>query len=613
MHHSKDNIPMKLLNVYITFVIVAVCLTACDKDLDIAPKNIITNEQVFSNESAIKAYLVSLYNALPIEDFNYGAGTGFNAWPGTPTATASFEAIRCLQDNPSSVGDGTWWNWWSDAFKAIRNVNNFLDNIPSASLTDTEKSELTGEAKFLRAYYYFGLVKRYGGVPIIKTVQNFTGDNLDELQVPRDKEKDVYDFIATDLDDAASALPSTSEERGRANKYVALALKSRALLFAASISKYGSVQLNGIVGIDASNANTYWQAAFNAAKEVINSGIYSLYNNDTDKSENFRLMFLDNSTSNTESIFAKDFSYPDKTHSYDCWNLPYSVRCSAGYSSRLNPTLQLCEEFEYVDGSDGTLKISDANGNFIKYKNATDLFTNKDPRFFATIIAPFTEWKGSVIDVRAGIIDNEKTITAGDYSNLYDTINHVTSSTTGMHIIGQNGIGGGGGEVSMTGFYARKYLNSNYDRSYVGTWKSYTSFIDMRLGEIYLNYAEAAIELGDVTNATWAINQIRDRAGIKLLEESDVTRDKIRHERLVELALEGHKYWDIRRWRIADNLINNSKAIALLPYYDVQSRTYIFKEESVGYSLTFFTKLYYEKLGTSEISKNPQLVQNPNY
>jgi len=613
MYHSKDNTLMKPIKKYIIFIIASVLITACDSELNISPKNIITNDQVFSNESAIEAYLVSLYNALPIEDFNYGAGTGFNAWPGTPTATAAFEAVRCLNDNPSTVGDGTWWNWWSGAYKAIRNVNNFLDNLPSASLTDNTKAELTGEAKFLRAYYYFGLVKRYGGVPIIKTVQNFTGDNLDELQVPRDKEKDVYDFIASDLDEAASALPAASEERGRANKYVALALKSRAMLFAASIAKYGSVQLNGIVGIEASNANAYWQAAFNAAKEVINSGAYSLYDVNSDKAENFRLMFLDNSTANTESIFAKDFSYPDKTHSYDNWNLPYSIRCSGGGGSRLNPTLQLCEEFEYTDGSNGILKIADTNGNYIKYKNATDLYTDKDPRFFATIIAPFTEWKGSVIDVRAGIIDNGKTITAGDYSNLYDTINHVTSSATGMHIIGQNGIGGGGGEVSLTGFYPNKYLNSNYDRSYVGSWKSYTSFIDMRLGEVYLNYAEAAIELNDVTNAKWAINQIRDRAGIKTLTDSEVSRDKIRHERLVELALEGHKYWDIRRWRIADDLINNSKAVALLPYYDVQSRSYIFKEESVGYSLTFYTKLYYEKIGTSEISKNPQLVQNPNY
>jgi starch-binding outer membrane protein, SusD/RagB family len=588
---------------YLSFFISVICLSSCDNLLD-TNTNILSDDQVFSNESAIEAYMVTLYNNLPMEDFSYRYSSK------VPTDFCGLECLICEQDNPTSIGDGTWWNKWS--YSSIRNVNYFLSKIPNATLTDTKISQLEGEAKFIRAYCYFGLVKRYGGVPIIKTVQNYDGSNIDELQVARDTEKDVYDFIASDLDEAISLLPEESTERGRANKYVALALKSRVMLYAASIAKYGSVQLDGIVGIPASNTDTYWKASFDAAKEVLESGKYSLYNTDpTDPASNFQAMFLDNSTSNTEAIFSKDFYYPDKTHSYDLWNIPYAVRCSSGYGSRINPTLEFCEDFEYIDGSDGALKIKDENGNYIKYKNAPDIFNNKDPRFTATVIVPFSDWRGTTIDVQKGIIDNGDTITTGNYKTLYDTINHVTSSSTGIHIIGENGIGGGT-EVSITGFYIRKYLNTAYDASDIANG-SYQSFIDIRLGEILLNYAEAAAELGDISSAKYAVNLIRSRAGIALLNDNEVTIDKIRHERKIELSFESHWYWDIRRWRIADNLINNEKGSAILPYYDIQSHSYIFKRTKVGYSLTFYTKLYYEKISDSDISANPKLVQNPNY
>jgi starch-binding outer membrane protein, SusD/RagB family len=608
---------MKMYLKYFFFFILTLCLfTACDKELDVSPLNLLTDAQVFSNKSAIDAYLATLYNALPIEDFNFGSGTDFNASsPGAPLAVCSLEAIRNVNGNKTSVGDGTWWNWWSGAYSAIRNVNNFIDNIPSATgiTLESDRRKILGEALFVRAYYYFGLVKRYGGVPVIKTVQNFTGDNLADLQVPRNKEQDVYDFISDDLDSAVSLLPRVSMARGRANKYIAYALKSRAMLYAASIAKYGSIQLDGIVGITSSAADKYWHAAFAAADSVIQSKKYSLYTKNIDLALNFQQMFLDDESTNTECIFAKDFSYPDKTHSYDLWNLPYGVRSASGYSSYLNPTLELCEEFEYTDGTKGSVKLKDSNGNRIKYTNATDLFKDKDPRFFATFIVPFADWRGTTIDVQAGIIYKGDTITTSNYDNLYDTVNRVISAKTGIHIIGLNGIGGGGGLVSQTGFYARKYLNTAYEQSYVAFGKSDQSFIDFRLGEVLLNYAEAAIELGDVTDAKTAINEIRTRAGIRTLDDAEITRDNVRHERMVELALEGHRYWDIRRWRIADILISNKMVSAILPYYDFQSRAYVFKTAKVGYSLTFSTKLYYEKISTGDISRNPQLIQNPNY
>lgn len=611
---------------FIITLLLVVVLVSCDKQLDILPRNIITNDQVFSNESAIKAYMASLYTSLPIEDFNFSANNGFNSWSsGVTPAHASGEALSC--EPRGDVGDGNWWNWWmganntNDAYATIRNVNSFIANIPEANLTEQNKKLYLGEAMFIRAYDYFALVKRYGGVPLIKTPQNFNGGNLEELQVARNTEKEVYDFISQQLDSAILLLPENSE-RGRANKSVALTLKSRAMLYAGSEAKYGSVQLNGLVGIDPGAATAYFQQAFDAAKAVVESSKYSLYNVKADKAENFADLFL-NTSGNPEVILVKDYKFPEMVHSFDMWNLPYGVRGAWGYSSRMNPTLELVEMFEYIDGSEGTLRTVDGVGNPIHYTNPADIYKDKDPRLFASVVMPFSTWRGTVIDVQAGIIDdatteggtatvyNRKTVTTGDFNKLYNTSTHKISDDGTRKIISTNGIGGG--ERSITGLYNRKYMNYNMAPNQAIGWNSTQSWIDMRYAEVLLNYAEAAVELGDIGTAKTAINDIRERAGIVELEDADVTVERVRHERQAELALENHKYWDIRRWHTGDKLIVNTKLTALYPYYDLQADDYVFTKVPVGNILTFWPKLYYEKIDPSEIQKNPKLIQNPLY
>jgi hypothetical protein len=587
----------------IKITVACLFLAACDKDLNVPPQNILTSDAVFTSQSAITAYMASLYNDLPIEDFNFSKN-GFNTWAdgGAFLWDMSDEAIANLTDNKNSIGDGTWLQWWN--YNAVRNVNDFIIKIQKSPFTQDQINGWLGEALFIRAYYYFGLVKRYGGVPLVRDVQSFTGNNLSDLQVPRNTEKEIYDFIGSQLDSAAALLGAASD-KGRANKYVAYALKARAMVFAGSIARYGTVQLGGLVGIPATEADNYWKAAYDAAAKIMGDGKYSLYNKSSDKTQNFKDLFVDND--NPEAIFVKQFQYPQKTHSFDLWALPHSVRSSAGYSSRIDPTLELAQTFEYTDGSDGKLKLTDAGGNPIEYTSPPDLFAGKDPRFAATIIAPFDTWKTNadpavVIDVQAGIIDGSQTITSGP-NNLYN----------GLPIIGQNGIGGGGGEVTQTGFYIRKYLNPNYARSFVVGWSSSTAYIDMRYGEVLLNYAEAAVELGKTSDALDALNQLRARAGIASLTLADVTRDRVRHERQVELAFENHRFWDLRRWRIADQVLNNVKATALLPYLLYSDRKYIFKTTPVGFPKIFLPQMYYERIDPNEINRNPNLKQNPGY
>lgn len=580
-------------------------INSCDEKLDIPPLNILTSDQVFQSPSGITAYLVSLYDVLPTDDHRFTGGDA-------QLMNSTDEAIGLTWRNITGIPDGTWsyLNWWGYSY--VRNVNDFMAKLPKANLSETDKNKILGEAKFIRAFYYFGMVKRYGGVPIITEVQTFTGDNFAELQVPRNTEKEVWDFIATDLDDAASLLPEVSQ-LGRANKYTALALKSRAMLYAASIAKYGSVMLDGALGIPSSDANSYWQKAYDAASLIIISGKYSLYNLNPNKETNFQELFL--AKANTEAIFTVTYQYPTKTHGYDCWFLPFGYRSPNGYGSQMAPSLELVAQYEYVDGTPGALKIANPDGSPIFYPNATDLFLNKDPRCMATVIVPFGKWRGNTIDIQAGIYDLGVKYEASEPSALYNPATHQPDNVNGtLHIVGNNGFGAGAAEKSFTGFYLRKYLNSNMEQSRATTSGSDQQFIVMRYAEVLLNYAEAAVELAKIPDAKLAINIVRGRAGIKLLDDAEVTLDRIRHERLVELAFENHRWWDYSRWRISDDVLNNFWNKALLPYWDIQANGYRFQTRIAStFPKTFNIRGYYQRIDPNEIVKNPKLIQNPGY
>ncbi len=599
---------MKKLILYIIFFSGIVNLS-CHKVLNIRPENIIQPEPIFSNESGIEAYMATMYANLPMEDFVYPYSIPNNV--GNTLDHFSGEALNVPAYDIGNVGTGQQIPWWGGftPYQAIRMVNDFLERMPATAFSETKKNNWIGEAKFIRAYFYFSWVKRYGGVPLITTVLQYNGlEDVASLKVPRNNEKEIYEFILKDLDEAA-ALISPVSLRGRANKYVVYALKSRAMLYAASIAKYGTVQLNGLVGIPSTDATRYWQEAYNAAKKIIDDAKYTLYNKNPDKVQNFQDLFLD--ASNPEAIFVRLFKFPEKAHSFDTYNVPWEVRGPSGYTGSTNPTLEMVEEFEYIDGTDGKLKLDDATGKSIKYNNPKDIFINKDPRFAATVMHPFADWRGTEIDVQAGVIDGAQTITTTNYNLLYDPVTK-TVGNTGVRIIGANGIGGGL-QISSTGFYIRKYLNPKYTPSELVISRQEGQWINFRYAEILLNFAEAAVELGKPSEATPFMNQVRARAGIKLLVDAEITRDKVRHERQVELAFEKHRFWDIRRWRIAEGLINNTQFSALLPYKVLDDNTWVFKRQKVLLARTFSNRLYYEMIPTAEIATNPSLLQNPGY
>ena len=593
----------KLISYIIAVSFGLILFNSCENRLDIAPLNILTAEQIFASDDAVNAYLASLYNNMQKESFGFA--------PNSFLSNNTDEAINCFTDQGSGISDGTNDGWWQ--YDNVRYVNDLISKLPSSKLSVNSKNRALGEAYFLRGYYYFSMVKRYGGVPIIKKVLTYTGSNLEELRVTRDTEQEVYDFIASDLDSAALLLGNTNVI-GHATKGAALALKSRAMLYAGSVARYGTIQLDGLLGIPATEADAYFQKAFDAAEDVIDLNIYSLYNKSANKAENFQKLFLDGTTGNTEQILSEYYLYGYKAHTWDCMVIPFGIRGPNGFSSRINPTLDIVEQFEYVDGSPGTLNIG-TPGSPVFYANPADLFANKDPRMHASVIVPFSTFKGSVIDIQSGIYDlNIKT--EGSYTALYDPALHAISAATGtIHVGGLSGPGGS--ETTQTGFCMKKYLDPNLAQALVtnsGTTGSTQPWMMIRYGEVLLNYAEAAIELGMIPEAKDKVNQIRTRAGIALLGDADITVDRVRQERNNELAFENHRWYDMRRWRVSDDVLNNWWPRMLKTYYDIQANAYRFETGNAGrYSKTFNPRAFYERIPTSQLTLNPNLVQNPGY
>lgn len=585
-------------------------LTSCEKDvLDKEPLDIISDANVWDDPALIDAYLTQMYYDMSIltnevpNNSGFGGGMWFNINMVTEVSdeamgnwikNSGYAYKFGLNSTGAISGIAPLLQWWEQSYRVIRSLNEFISRVPTAPVDSTFVKERVAEARFLRAYNYFSMVKRYGGVPLITEAQEIDAPR-DSLFPERAKEQEVYDYVLSELDAIANDLPDkrSSMEYGRPSKYAALALKCRAALYAGSIAQFGDVQLNGIVGIDASKANDYYLQAYEAAEIIMNSGIHSLYNQFSDKTKNFRNIFLDKN--NVEVIFARvhdeNSGYDGgQGWGYDWINAP--VPNSAGAGSQLAPYLEMVEEFEYIDGTSGKLDRSVIQQGLW---TTEQLWGDKDPRFFASIFTHNTPWQGTLLDFHNGLIlPDGSIITSGSYNGV---LANGTQSANNLDF--------------GTGFGVLKYLDESHTG---GRDISSTDWIVFRYGEILLNYAEAAFELGKTDDALDAINQIRERAGIALLNSID--REKIRHERKVELAFEGHRYWDVRRWRIAVTALskNNSGIRYILDYETGKLKLEV--NENIDGTVSepiFQSKNYYLPITPGRIGQNPNLVPNPGY
>lgn len=580
-------------NILYILLMMTYALSSCNKDvLDKKPLDIISDAVVWSDPALIDAYLTQCYGDMRfINDMQY---LGNRSWFALNTQTniadecaAGWEWIDGGRSYNLRI-DNTFGEWWG--YPLVRNLNIFLEKIPTSPIGAVIKKKRIAEARFLRAYAYFNMVKRYGGVPLITKAQALDAPK-DELYAKRDNEEVIYNFIISEIDAIANDLRDGQNDGGRPTKYAALALKSRVAMYAGSIASWGQVQLNGVVGIPSGRAQQYWQKSYDASNSIINSRRFALYNKTpNDKVANFRNIFLDEN--NQEVIFSEIYDgQSGKSHSWDMMNNPYGYS-SWGTGGESVAYLEMVEEFENKDGSSGIIDRQKIENGYLWTMD--ELFGGKDPRFSASILTQGGKWMGKTIEVYKGIIKEDGTITETDYKGLSGW-GRSTSTREGA-----------------TPFMMLKYLDESIAIA-PGPGTSKTDWIVFRYAEILLNFAEAAFELGKTAEALDAVNQIRTRAGIAPLTSID--RNKIRHERKVELAFEGNRYWDVRRWRTAvtDLSIPLSSMKFSVDYATRKFKLQIIKNHAGLPSPVFYPRHYYMPITLSRTNNNPNLVENPDY
>ncbi|WP_116788678.1 RagB/SusD family nutrient uptake outer membrane protein [Flavobacterium psychrotrophum] len=575
--------------------------TGCSDDfLDVKPLDRYSDAAVWSDQALVKNYVNGIY-----EGMHYG----FNA---EMFASISDEAMDVWGWETQAVINGDISNsylgvfthfsgsynrlsWWS-LYKNVRNCNVFLKNIDLYGLSGAEVERMKGEVYFLRGYYYYWLMSLYGGVPVIDTAYQPTDDML----IQRNTLEETVNFIVENLDQAAALLPE-SGDKARASKGAAMALKSRVLLYAASdlfnsqaswASGYSKPELLSYMGGD---RTVRWQAAKDAAKAVIDMNGYSLHGGTAQAPgeqaiNNYVSIFLNHGTN--EDIF---YSYYDNVNdngwaspSPGLFNGPNGYHGWGGNT----PTQQFIDSYEMADGS----SFSWANP-----AQAAAPYQNRDPRFYANTLYDGAHWRQRPDDIIAS--DPAGIVQTGYYENADGTYRAGLDTRQGP-IEDWNG--------SYTGYYIRKFIdpaiNHQYERQKY-PWRQ------IRYAEVLLNYAEACIELGQYDEARTYLNMIRGRAGMPAIAASVTGADlkaRYRNERKIELAWEQHRYFDIRRWMIAPEVIKNVGGIDIRhPFNGGPTRYNVIDVQNRKWNAN--NKTYFMPILLDEINRNSLLVQNPGY
>lgn len=532
-------------------------LNSCSEEyLEVTPKDAVFESSVWNSYQNTNLFLSGIYNRLD-SGFLFSVDP-FANWSDDSQATFGWVASnngiarRDYSASNSPVGGN-----WASFYGSIRKCNMVLANVPDTEgMTQEEKDLIIGQTLFLRAHFYFQLSNYFGGVPLIDVPLDRNSEN--DIFYPRSTYDETIDFIRKDLTDAVTLLPKQwgSNDKGRATKGAALAMRNEAELYAER-----------------------WNDCVNTFAEIENLGIYDLV-------ADYSSIFQPATEDNVEVMFDIEFDGDARSHTAEIFLSPRieNTGVAAGWGHML-PTQELIDAYEFTDGSPGDDPA-----------HANDPYTDRDKRFYASILYDGSIWRGATIWTRW-----DPNVQQGTFSNSFDE-NHSHQGT-------------------LTGYYFRKYIDENLpvsETSYYGKAINETNAIYYRYAEMLLNYAEAKNELSGPDGTVYAaINRLRSRGGIPDLPlglSQVEMRDRIRNERRVELAFEGKRYWDIMRWRIAGEVFNRNKGAmriednnGVLEYNRVDA----FR----GYMNFRDPQDYLFPIPQSAIDKNPKLegAQNPGF
>lgn len=615
---------MKRIAIIFAVVLTVVLMNSCQKDfLKLEPLSDYSDAVVWNDPALIETFVNNIYktamgNPFAIERLSdYVDESHFTPdWDVT-----NFNKSLMTQDNlmgwdvdwgDNSPTKHTRHFRWGPLYSGIRACNIFFEKMEGKEFEDVDPDmipNLYGQVHFLRAYLYHYLAALYGGVPIVKTPYGLD----DEFEVPRNTYSEVVDFIVQDLDAAAEILPLVQGEAGRITKGAALHLKARTLLYAASdlhhdMDSYAPGFSNPeLLGYTSGSQQSRWQAAKDAAKAVMDLGIYSLYEPDPGPGDSIAQNFVDYFISygyENEDILLQYFT-PKTDENWDGYN-PALYCGPNGYHNWGNncPLGELVDDYEFKDGT----KFDWSNPD-----HAADPYTGREARFYATILYDGAGWRTRPSDVQA--IDPWNRIQTGHVYNTNEEIIVPGVDTRLGPIEDWNG--------GYTGYYTLKFVDPSIDPQYV---KQDVPFRHFRYAETLLNYAEACIELGEDAEALTYINMIRKRAGQPDITASgEELKEAYRHERRIEMVYEDQRFWDVRRWMIGPEAYQQTHRVDIRYVTSEPATSYLRPDgtpwstptyaeaETAGDARAWDDKCYFFPIYRDETNKNPQLVQNPGY
>lgn len=468
----------------------ALVATACSDYLEQTPTNRYTDAQVWQDEFLLDSHLADLYamSAFMINDavalygnspvnmefssssnWNYNLGVSAEGEGPIHSITVGDECKysgRGAQTNYLGIkkygfqSNGTVLRWWNNGYYLNRQLNHFIENIDDSPLSNAAIRK--GEARFLRAFNYFAMVKRYGGVPLI-TKETSLDASEEEIYPERSTEQECYDFIIDELTDIADVLEERPEA-GRAGKGAALTLLSRVALYAGSIQQFGNVENNGLNGIPKGTEKNYYQIAADAAKRVMTECHYSLYqgNAGQSKAEVLRDVFL--VKDNPEAIMVKRHQGKGGTQyrwSWDICNCPKPNAWSVGQYAL--PYYDFIEDFEFIDGTSGKIDHTELES---RTWSMEEFIGNRDPRLEAWVWTNGSQWPGAI----GGEVFGDNTVSMYNGIRLADGSvfhNVTTPAYEGVMCYGDQMNEFRDQGNLHTGFGVRKYLDPEADNM---TW-----------------------------------------------------------------------------------------------------------------------------------------------
>lgn len=589
-------------------MVVFILLTSCIKDiLELQPLTAYSDVAVWNDPILAETFLNGIYFKMEIPN-------GDNKY-GTPNYVDELHrrdgGSQLNFNNSKQTPDQMYWRnelpSWDNLYLNIRACNKFLANaekLPDdGTLTDgvTKKNRMIGEVYFLRAWFYIRLTSFYGAVPIVDKVYELD----DDFQAPRNTYKECMDFMVSDCDKAANLLPlkHTTDRFARASKGAALALKSRILIYAASdlhnTTVFPGYSNPELLGYTDANRTERFQAAKDAAKAVMDLGLYSLFRPDPAPGDSVAQNFVDlfNSKDCIEDIMVRYATSTSYAVDYSWMNLsgPNGYHCRGSNA----PIDNLVADYERKDGT---------KFDWNNPVHAAAPYAYRDPRFYATIFYEGAKWRTRAPGEFP--LDPIGVIQVGRWERW-------NSATNAMYL--QYGLDTRGGpnspfEGAYTGYYIRKYFDPTVDAQFFVPDIGWRYF---RYAEILLNYAEACIGLGLDAEARTYINMIRKRAGMPDVTESGIAlRDRYRNERRIELAVEEHRFYDVRRWLIGPQAyVAAYKADVVYKMDPVTHVTATIPtiKRMVHSAYAWKDYSYFLPILRVELNKNSKLIQNPDY